>query len=202
MPDLPCRLLLIEDNHRQAVTIEQACCPEPTQATIDVAANAAEAESAIEDGEYDLVICDLALPADERRLEPDTIEGIRLFKLIRDRSQGTPVIILSGNADLQMMNDFFQANRAADLYGTRTEQPLVRFFDKEQLPDCVAAVKSHIAGTLQLDRLELKLPSAVQLSLSEQRAVRIFGRRCGASVAVLDSLDSGMSESRLSGGPH
>ena len=196
MTELPCRLLLIEDDHRQAVKIERACCPDPTQATIDVIANAAEAETAVEDDEYDLIICDLALPADERRFEPDTAEGLRLFRLIRERSQGTPVIILSGNADLQMMQDFFQANRAADLYGTRTEQPLVQFFEKEQLPDCVAAVRTHVARTLQLDRLELVVPSGVELSLSDQRAIRIFGRRCGASVAVLESLDGGLSESR------
>ena len=196
MSDLPCRLLLIEDDPRQATTIEQKCCPDPLQATIDVIANAADAEIAVEDGEYDLIICDLALPADERRLEPDTAHGLKLFKLIRDRSQGTPVIILSANADLQMMQDFFQANRAADLYGTRTEQPLVQFFEKEQLPDCVAAVQAHVARTVQLDRLELQLPSGVELSLSDQRAVRIFGRRCGASIAVLESLDGGLSDSR------
>ena len=192
----PCRLLLIEDDQKQAAAIEQACCPEPSQATIDVIANAADAEIAVEDGEYDLVICDLALPADERRFDPDTGQGVRLFKLIRERSQGTPVIILSGNADLQMMQEFFQASRAADLYGTRTEQPLVQFFQKERLLDFVAAVRTHIARTVQLDLLEVRHPSDVELSLSQQRAIRIYGRNCGAAVATLHPLDGGLSESR------
>lgn len=196
MTQPPCRLLLIEDDQKQAAAIEQACCPDPSQATIDVIANAADAEVAVEDGEYDLVICDLALPADERRFDPDTAQGVRLFKLIRERSQGTPVIILSGNADLQMMQDFFQASRAADLYGTRTEQPLVQFFEKERLLDCVAAVRTHIARTVQLDLLEVRRPTDVELSLSQERAVRIYGRICGAFVATLHPLDGGLSESR------
>jgi CheY-like chemotaxis protein len=196
MTSPPCRLLLIEDNHRQAAMIENACCPNSDQATIDVVTNGAEAEAALDDGEYDLIICDLALPPDERRFEPDTAEGIRLFELIRERSQGTPVIILSGNADLQMMQGFFKSNRAADLYGTRTEEPLVQFFEKEQLPDCVDAVRTHVARTLQLDQLELTLPAGVTLSLSDERALRIFGRRTGAVEARIDSLDGGLSGSK------
>lgn len=192
----PCRLLLIEDDHLQAAAIERACCPDATPATIEVVSNGVDAEVALEDNEYDLIICDLALPADERRLDPDTDEGLRLFDLIRDGSQGTPVMILSGNADLQMMQRFFKRGRSADLYGTRTEQPLVHFYDKEQLPDCIGAVRSHVARTLQLDQLALEVPEGIPLGLSDERALRIYGRRTGAARATVDSLAGGLSGAR------
>jgi CheY-like chemotaxis protein len=191
-----CRLLLIEDDHTEAVAIEAACCPDPQSVAIAVVSNSADAEDALSDGEYDLIICDLALPSDARRFEPDTAEGMRLFALIREQSQGTPVIVLSGHADMDMMPTFLQANRDGDLYGRGTEEPLVQFYPKERLPDCVDAVRTHIGRLEGLDRLELEITRGPELSLSDQRALKIFGRRTGASRGVIEPLDGGLSESR------
>jgi CheY-like chemotaxis protein len=192
----PCRLLLIEDDYAEAVAIERACCPDPSNVTFDVVNNSRDAEDALADGEYDLIICDLALPSDARLFEPDTAEGLRLFQLIRDQSEGTPVIVLSGHADLHMMQQFFQANRDADLYGTLTEQPLVQFFPKEDLPDCVDAVRSHIARTEVLDQLRLELPNDLELSISDRRALGIYGKRTGASRGVVEQMGGGLSDAK------
>ena len=94
------------------------------------------------------------------------------------------------------MQRFVKAGRQADLYGTRTEEPLVRFFDKEDLPDCIDAVRSHIARTEGLDRLELHGDATDDLALSDCRAVRIYGRRTGASAALVEPLAGGLSDSR------
>jgi CheY-like chemotaxis protein len=192
----PCRLLLIEDDDNEAVAIERACCPDPAAVAFDAVTNGLQAEEFLRDGEYDLIICDLALPVDERLLKPDTTEGIRLFELIRGQSEGTPVIILSGHADFHMMQRFFEANRDADLYGTRTDEPLVRFFAKEDLPDCVDAVRTHIAKTAVLDQLLVEKPDVLTLSLSEERALRIYARRTGAANATVETLDGGLSDAK------
>ena len=191
-----CRMLLIEDDHNEAVAIETECCPDAQSVAIEVVNNGAQAEDALSDGEYDLIICDLALPSDERRFEPDTAEGMRLFALIREQSQGTPVIVLSGHADLDMMPTFLKASRDADLYGLGTEDALVQFYPKERLPDCVEAVRSHIARLEGLDRVQIELTGGRALSLSEERALRIFGRRTGAARGVVEPLDGGLSDSR------
>ncbi len=59
-----CRVLLIEDDREEARSIEKACCPDPETAAIDVVSNGVDAEDALREREYDLVICDLALPRD------------------------------------------------------------------------------------------------------------------------------------------
>jgi CheY-like chemotaxis protein len=192
----PCRLLLIEDDHAEATMIERACCPDPSSVTFHVVNNALEAEDLLREAEYDLIICDLALPGDTRLFDPDTDEGLRLFRIIREQSPGTPVIVLSGHADLHMMQPLFQASRDGDLYGTRTEQPLVQFFAKEDLPDCVDAVRTHIARTAVLDQLELELPAALKLSLSEERALKIFGKRTGATEGRVEPFAGGLSEAK------
>ena len=189
-----CRLLLIEDDGAEARSIEQRCCPDSAIATIDVAADVRAAEDALAAHEYDLVICDLALPADDRNLDPEVQEGLRLFELIRERAAGTPVIILSGNLNLQILQGFLKSSRSADIYGRRTEEPLVQAFGKEELQACIDLVQTHIARTKALDTLELD--GGVGLSVSDERALRIYGRRLGAARATVEALSGGLSGSR------
>jgi CheY-like chemotaxis protein len=189
-----CRLLLIEDDNAEAQSIERRCCPDPDSAAIDVVADVRAAEDALAEHEYDLVICDLALPADERKFDPEVGEGLRLFRLIRERAAGTPVIILSGNLSLQILQGFLKDSRSDDIYGRRTEEPLVQAFAKEELPNCIDAVQTHIARIKTLDTLEID--GEVALSVSDARALRIYGRRLGAARATVEPLAGGLSNSR------
>ncbi len=187
-----CRLLLIEDDPKEADMIERQCCPDPSKVAFSVAANAADAEEQVRGEEFDLVICDLALPADARQGDPEVAEGQRLFGLIREQAPGTPVIILSAHGDLTMMHKFFGVAGTADLYGERSEHALVLFFEKEKLPECVEAVKAHIAKTEALDRFSLEGDN-LGLGLSEERALKIYGRAQGAQRGVVSALDGGLS---------
>lgn len=190
-----CRLLLIEDDPREASAIEHNCCPDPSKVAIDVVGNGADAEEALERNEYDVILCDLALPADGRQVDPDTAEGMRLIQLMGEQSRGTPVIIISAHADLHMATNFLDASRVGDLYGTQVDEPLVRFFPKEDLPDCIEAVQAHIAKTETLDAFVLT-GQDVDLSLSEERALKIYGRRQGAGSAMVEPFDSGLSAAK------
>lgn len=189
-----CRLLLIEDDRAEARSIEQRCCPDPDTAAIDVVTDVKAAADAVAEHEYDLIICDLALPADDRNLDPEVQEGLRLFALIRERAPGTPVVILSGNLSQQILQGFLKTSRSADIYGRRTEEPLVQAFDKEELPAFIEFVRTHIARTKALDTLELE--GGVDLSVSDARALRIYGRRLGAERANVEALSGGLSGSR------
>ncbi len=188
------RLLLIEDDPTEARSIEQRCCPDPDSAAISVVADVKAAEDALADHEYDLVICDLALPADDRNLDPEVQEGLRLFELIRERAPGTPLVILSGNLTRQIVQGFLKTSRSADIYGRRTEEPLIRAFGKEELQECIELVQTHIARTKALDTLELE-GDVGELSVSDRRALRIYGRRLGAALATVEALSGGLSGS-------
>jgi CheY-like chemotaxis protein len=189
-----CRLLLVEDDRAEARSIEKRCCPDSDAAVIDVVADVTAAADAVADHEYDLIICDLALPADDRNLDPDVQEGLRLFALIRERAPGTPVIILSGNLSQQILQGFLKMSRSADIYGLRREEPLVVACDKEELAAFVELVQTHIARTKNLDTLAME--GSVELSVSDARALRIYGRRLGAVHADIEPLSGGLSGSR------
>jgi CheY-like chemotaxis protein len=190
-----CRLLLIEDDPKEAVMIEQQCCPDASKVAFDVAFNATDAEEKIRSAEFDLIICDLALPADARQGDPQVTEGQRLFEMIRTQAPGTPVYILSGNADLHMMERFISMGGSADLYGSRTEEPLVRFFQKWHLPDCVEAVQALIGKTVNVDAFPLEAED-LALGLSDERTLKIYARTQGAKFGSVSALDGGLSDAR------
>ena len=98
------------------------------------------------------MICDLPYPPTLGEAgNPDVAEGQRLFETIREQAPGTPVYILSGNLDVHMFRQFFAVGGTADLYGARTEEPLVNAYPKEDLPNCVDDVQAHVAKTENVD---------------------------------------------------
>lgn len=190
------RLLLIEDDPDEAHALEDAL-DKPIDLAVDLAIHAAGASAAIESSDYDLVVLDLALPPDSRRLAPQREEGMRLLHELVTRFPGVPVVVLSGHADLHLASEFTQIGGAEDLFGGRASERMVRFFPKEDLPACVAALNLHLSRLSDLDNVRLDYsPTDIQLSDSEQRALRIYTRRTGGVQGVLEPLGGGLSEAK------
>jgi CheY-like chemotaxis protein len=190
------RILLIEDDVDQAHALEDALHGPPDLA-IDRSVNAADARAALDTGEYDLIILDLALPADDRRLAPRREEGVRLVDdVLRDHS-GTVLYILSGHADLHLASQFTNRAGSEDLFGNRVEERMLRYFQKHDFAECVDSINAHLASLADLDLVTLDSPSAdLRLSESEQRAVRILTRRNGGAIVRLEPLGGGLSDAK------
>jgi CheY-like chemotaxis protein len=187
------RILLIEDDADQAHALEGALCGPPDLA-IDRPVNAADARAALDAGEYDLIVLDLALPADDRRLAPRREEGVRLVDdVLRDHA-GTVLYVLSGHADLHLASQFTNRAGSEDLFGDRVETRMLRYFPKHDFAECVDSINAHLANLADVDGVTLDSPSAdLGLSESERRAVRILTRRKGGSVVRLEPLGGGLS---------
>lgn len=190
------RILLVEDDVDEAHALKGALSGPPDLA-IDRAVNAADARAALNAGEYDLIVLDLALPADDRRLAPRRDEGERLVDdVLRDHA-GTVLYVLSGHADLHLASQFTNRAGSEDLFGDRVEARMLRYFPKEDLSACVDSINAHLASLADLELVTLDPPSAdLGLSVSEERAVRILTRRTGGSVARLEPLGGGLSAAK------
>lgn len=190
------RILLVEDDGDEAHALEHALRG-PSDMAIDRAANAADARTRLDAGEYDLIILDLALPADDRRLAARREEGELLVEEVLRGHSGTVLYILSGHADLRLASQFTNRAGSEDLFGDRSEARMLRYFPKEDLAECVDSIKVHLANLAEVDRVCLDSPSAdLRLPVSEQRAVRILTRRTGGSNARLEPLGGGLSAAK------
>lgn len=190
------RILLVEDDAEEANALEGALCG-PLHLAIDRAVTAADVRAALDAGEYDLIVLDLALPADDRRLAPRREEGERLVDDVLHDHSGTVLYVLSGHADLHLASQFTNRAGSEDLFGDRVETRMLRFFPKEDLTACVDSINTHLAGLTEVDRVTLDSPSVdLGLSVSEERAVRILTRRTGGSIARLKPLGGGLSAAK------
>lgn len=188
------RVLLIEDEKAQAEAIEHACRERASrELSVTVARNAEEARAAIAADEFDLIVCDLALPPHAGTLDIDRQQGIDLLMAIRRDHPGTPVLVLSGYLDVPVAQEIAEASRSVDIFGSDNERQLVRSFRKQDLDDCVAVAGEMLAEIEGLADVAIQITDETQLSPSHERTLQIFGRRNNGSIVRASDMGGGLS---------
>jgi len=160
------RLLLIEDNERFAALLKQGLAA--SGFTVDVLTTAAEATAALQTSRCDVVILDLGLP---------DADGLEVLTGMRDRSDATPVLILTARGSLKDRVSGLQSG--ADDY-------LVKPFALEEL---VARLQALLRRPGNLLGLALRLGNVTLDTIARQvfvgEAPIAFSAR---EVAVLEHL--------------
>jgi len=91
------KILLVDDEEDFLVASSQALRRRGLD--VDVAPNGVTALEMVDKGEYDVVVLDVKMP---------DIDGIEIFRIIREKLPDLPVILLTGHASL---DDAFQTSR-------------------------------------------------------------------------------------------
>ena len=121
-------ILLVEDHDDLAASIGDYL--EAAGYAMDFAADGAIALNLLEENPYDAIILDLMLPK---------IDGIRVCERLRDRGDGTPILMLTARDQIEdKVNGF---NAGADDY-------LVKPFDMEELSARIKALVRRARGEM------------------------------------------------------
>ncbi|TVQ32358.1 MAG: DNA-binding response regulator [Wenzhouxiangella sp.] len=121
-------ILLVEDHDDLAASIGDYL--EAEGFAMDYAADGAIALNLLEDNPYDVIILDLMLPK---------IDGIRVCERLRDRGDGTPILMLTARDQIEdKVNGF---NAGADDY-------LVKPFNMEELSARIKALVRRARGEM------------------------------------------------------
>jgi DNA-binding response OmpR family regulator len=121
-------ILLVEDHDDLAASIGDYL--ESTGFAMDFAADGAIALNLLEENPYDVIILDLMLPK---------IDGIRVCERLRERGDGTPILMLTARDQLEdKVNGF---NAGADDY-------LVKPFEMEELSARIRALIRRARGEM------------------------------------------------------
>jgi two-component system response regulator TctD len=160
------RLLLVEDNERFAALLKQGLAA--SGFTVDLLTTAADATAALRTSRCDVVILDLGLP---------DADGLEVLTGMRDRSDATPVLILTARGSLKDRVSGLQSG--ADDY-------LVKPFALEEL---VARLQALLRRPGNLLGLALRLGNVTLDTIARQvfvgEAPVAFSAR---EVAVLEHL--------------
>jgi CheY-like chemotaxis protein len=190
------RLLFVEDDATFAREVEPALARHCDDVAWVRSRNSAL--QALASTSFDLIILDRKLPTADDVLDDHEDHGWAVFQSIRERSPGTPVWFLTGTEDpdfaADINNDY---GRTADLHGHGPAEQMYRVFWKRRINDCLRAVGRFAEERAVLEGIALTQPVNLQLNADECRVLRLYSRRNLGSLAVVSSLNGGLSNSRV-----
>jgi HD-like signal output (HDOD) protein len=171
--DLP-RILFVDDDRDLLDGLRDALRPYRRQWSVSFAVNGEEALATLEEGPCDVVISDLRMPG---------LDGARLLEVVRERCPATVRIVLSGQAEMQLVA------RAAGVAHRLIAKPC----ETEELARVIerSCALQELAARVELDRRAIgasALPSVPRLytELSELLSSGTAGAADAARVIEQD----------------
>lgn len=190
------RLLFVEDDPTFAREVEPALARHCDDVAWVRSRDAAL--QALAGASFDLVILDRRLPSADEVLDDHEDHGWTVFQSIRQQSPGTPVWFLTGTEDPDFAADINNEHgRTADLHGHGTVEQMYRVFWKRRISDCIRDVARFHQERIVLESIAITQPVELQLNADECRVLRLYSRRNQGAVAVVSSLNGGLSNSRV-----
>jgi CheY-like chemotaxis protein len=188
------RILLIDDEAAVAHEIGRELVDLPVE--VIAAVDAEDALRSVEQGAFDMVVCDLRIPASTAAPDPHTTHGISVYDRVRVALPSVPVIIFSGYGELADLNDRLSDAPRADLVG-EGEGRMVTHRPKGRLPEVIQAIRTYVS---ELDRLSQDLEMLGQASASlaslDRRLLRIHARQHDGVLVRVENLNGGRSSAK------
>lgn len=188
------RILIIEDDQSTIQLLVQELSKIPHVTTI-VAQSKASALVALQANDVDFVINDLKIPSTDNALDADKVHGLAVHSYVREHSKGTPIIIFTGHATIELAQKLYEESDRCDVWASKEAIPLTRVFKKDQMLDCLAAVKSAAEKLAVVESVEISVgASSLKLSPNQSLIVKLFSRFVGGVNVIVRRLGGGLSD--------
>ena len=190
------RVLLVEDEETTIDEIRgrlEAECG----AAVEVAVSRNSAQRILEgDRDFDLIICDLRIPTQDRSLDIDEKHGLFIHNVAKESHPGTFRRFLSGFVSFDNVGDSLSTGQALDVFGTGEPWPLVAGFRKSNQREFLEWVRELSTALTEIDEIAIQTSGSPSLTEFEGRTLRIFARGLDGVRIGATSL-GGMSGTRV-----
>lgn len=157
----------------------------------DIAKNKDEALQAIKSNFYDLILLDLRIPSSDGT-ETDSAHGYQVLSEARVIASGTPIIVLTGSSAEEFIPTLMAQAEKQDVWGEGTLLPMIAFHQKHKLDSFPQLLSSYILSFEELNNIEL-IKNNIELTIPEDRLIRIFTRKRNGSKCYIFSVKGGLS---------
>ena len=189
-------VLVVEDDEDFVEELDAIIGALPGNSDVLVAGGRDQAYEMLENGFLDLVILDLKIPTVSGALDADPAHGRAVFNRIRTRAPGTPVFVLTGSSAEDFLPDLLRHQQQMDIWGEGRKTGTILFLKKyriDRCPETLTPVAQAIEG---LSDVELEA-DGLNLSLAEDRLIRIFARKFAGVRCAASELRGGLSGARV-----
>lgn len=191
------KVLLVEDDETIVEAIQDALARGNGGIEVEAAHTMEQAITAMSTSDYDLLVCDLVIPATSGDV-PALEHGNAVYRQSRDNRPGTPILLFSAYGALAFEEGVVRQEPWGDPLGSGRPREMVRFFDKNALPECVDEIRSISASITKLDSIQLQYTQVdLELDPSEKRIVRVMASRNGAALVRCGPLAGGLTGARV-----
>ena len=194
------RVLVVEDDPDQAQAVEEACrrAIDQPDMVVEVVGDASSANDLLGSQDFDLFVCDLAIPHTLHSFVPDRDQGLQVIQEVRRTQPGLPVIVLSEyGKDPEILRRIIEKGGTADPYGLVAPRVMIEPFPKEEFLACEQAIASALGRSAGVASIPVTGPGAGALQAGEERAVQILTREVGGAAAQVIRLDEGLSGAKV-----
>jgi CheY-like chemotaxis protein len=192
------RVLVIEDQAFQRAELLEFLRSDGIEGSFYEVGALVPALAAIDDYDYDIVVCDMHIPSDDDAADHSTNFGKEAYRYSLKTQPGAIRIFYSAFIDLDMIGADLTASPVDDLFGEHSDRGLTRHVQKGPgaLDSCLSVFREVRDGLDGLQTIDVvSIGTSDPLDELEIRALQVFARRSGGSSIVVEHL-AGLSGSR------
>lgn len=189
-------VLIVEDDEDFVEELRETIARMPGDSDIRIAGSRDQAYEMLEGGFLDLVILDLKLPTVSGALDANPEHGHAVFNRIRTIAPGTPIFVLTGSPAEDFIPNLLSNQQQIDIWSEGQKTGTILFLKKldiDKFPETLTPVAQAIESLsdVELDR------GGMNLSLAEDRLIRIFAKKFQGVRCVVSGLGGGLSGVRV-----
>ncbi len=189
-------LLIVEDDEDFVEELRETIALLPGDSDIRVARSRDQAYEMLEDGFLDLVTLDLKIPTVSGALDAHPEHGHAVFNRIRKVAPGTPIFVLTGSPAEDFLPELLMNQQRIDVWSEGEATGTILFLKKYDIDRCPEVLKPIAQAIDRLSDVELE-GGGLNLSLAEDRLIRIFARKFQGVRCTVSELGGGLSGARV-----
>ena len=189
-------VLIVEDDEDFVDELRETIARLPGDSDIRIAGSRNQAYEMLEEGFLDLVILDLKLPTVSGALDADPEHGHAVFNRIRSVAPGTPIFVLTGSFAEGFIQELLSNQQQIDIWSEGQKTGTILFLKKFDIDKCPETLMPIVQAIERLSDVELDRGDA-NLSLAEDRLIRIFARKFQGVRCVVSGFGGGLSGARV-----
>ncbi|WP_432323149.1 response regulator [Yersinia enterocolitica] len=189
------RILLLEDNYEQSEIIKKML---ETEVEVVHVVYLSDVVNICEDEDsfFDFAILDLRIPESIEFLEPKENNGISAFRLFKQKSPGTPVLILTASSSNEHFRELIGEGTLSNIWGKR-EVNTVDYLRKSELEELDTIVKNLIQDINLVDDILLESNTddfdINSLKLKQKRLFSIITHKLNGYISKVSPVTPGYS---------
>jgi len=189
-------VLIVEDDPEFVTALRQVFADLPGTADIKVASSRSAAIDLLGKEFFDLVVLDLKIPTIDGALDADPEHGHAVFAHSLVAAPGTPIFVLTGSPVEEFIPTMLKRKEQVDVWSEGKKVGTVVFLKKINFDECQAMLTPIAAAIHGLSDVELDR-GTVNLTLQEDRLIRIFARKFGGTHCKVSQLGGGLSGAKV-----